>query len=114
MSKALQLIPEPELGEVGAPPGQREVEAFAAEVVEEHPSDTTLPARKGWFLSTPVSNIATTCPAPLNPAAQALGAPIKGTLSASVGGSGRSSTLLATSAEFSMCDRPAASTSMAR
>ncbi len=44
----------------------------------------TLPARSGWVRSTPVSSTATRTPLPVYPAAQAVGAPICGTLWSSV------------------------------
>ena len=40
----------------------------------------TLPARSGWMSSIPVSTTATGTPCPVNPACQATGAPISGTL----------------------------------
>ncbi|RAO49918.1 hypothetical protein ONO86_02401 [Micromonospora noduli] len=43
-------------------------------------ASATLPARSGWVASTPVSSTATDTPVPVNPAAQAVGAPICGTL----------------------------------
>src|SRR5262245_53401826 len=44
------------------PPGQYEVLLPAG--CEKHASATTLPEKNGWVLSTPVSRIATVCPAP--------------------------------------------------
>src|SRR5437762_4257444 len=63
-----------------APPGHNEVVPNETLVVEKHVSDTTLPARNGWFLSTPESRTATDQPAPATPAPQAVLAPINGEL----------------------------------
>jgi hypothetical protein len=45
---------------------------------------STLPARSGWAEAMPVSSTATFTPAPVHPAAHAVGAPISGTLSSKV------------------------------
>ena len=54
-------------------------------MVPKHASDTTLPERNEWLLSTPVSSIAIVCPRPVNPDVCAATPPIYGTLSTSVG-----------------------------
>src|SRR5262245_12474084 len=44
------------------PPGQYEV--LVPDGVEKQASATTLPLKKGWLWPTPVSRMATVCPAP--------------------------------------------------
>src|SRR5262245_20696877 len=108
-----QLMPAPFPTWVVCPFGHSVV-IIVVVVVEKHASATTLPARKGWVLSTPVSRMAMACPAPEKPAVQAPGAPIRGTLCTSVGGTGISSIILPTAGEAWRASRAAASTFIAR
>ncbi|OKI15429.1 hypothetical protein A6A25_14040 [Saccharothrix sp. CB00851] len=65
------------------------------------------PARSGWSPSTPVSTTATVTPAPVYPAAQAVGAPIWAVLRSRVGRRTPSSHTLATPGSASSADQPA-------
>ncbi len=92
---------DPAANELVALPGQRLVAPKLLSLLEKHASSTTLPDRKGWLLSTPVSRIATTVPLPvtgmpLSAPAHALSACTSGTLSLRNGFSNLSGTTLIT------------------